>query len=189
MKKKLSLSFYSVFFIFLMNSLTAQDLAVNSSQTNNDKSQKIIYFNPEIFPAYEEIREATNNAFFSAVSDIFSNFKNSNMLRVDSPILYEKVDENSIKEFCENNDAKFAVVPKVKFFKVGIGNYVLSSQVVVSMKLYDNEGHFIAETSYDTLKRNARILGSAENSIKIGTNGALKNLVKDYKALKRPSRN
>ena len=46
------------------------------------------------------------------------------------------------------------------------------------MKIYNASGDMLAETSYDTYKRNGRLLGSAENSIKIGTTGALKNINK-----------
>ena len=101
------------------------------------------------------------------------------MLRVDSYIPFDSVNADHIKEFCKNNNAQFAVVPKVKYFKVGIGKYVFSNQVIVSMKLYDATGKFLAEADYDTFKKNARILGSAENSIKIGTEGAMNFIAKD----------
>ena len=45
-------------------------------------------------------------------------------------------------------------------------------------------GNFLTETDYDTYKKNARILGSAENSIKIGAMGALTNLGKSLKKSK-----
>jgi hypothetical protein len=46
------------------------------------------------------------------------------------------------------------------------------------MKLFDKTGKLVTESSYDTYKKNMRLLGSAENSIKIGTAGALKELLK-----------
>ena len=66
----------------------------------------------------------------------------------------------------------------MKYFKVGFGKYVFSNQVVVSLKIFNSSGELLAETSYDTYRKNGRLLGSAENSIKIGTNGALKNINK-----------
>lgn len=151
------------------------------------RNQNIIYFNPEIFPDIEEIKESTYSAFYDAVSARETHLRNYRMLRVDSNLPFDSVDVESLKEFCLNNNAHFAVVPKVKYFKVGLGKYVFSNQVIVSMKLYDAEGNLVSETDYDTFKKNARILGSAENSIKIGTEGALntmtKNLIKSQRGL------
>lgn len=149
-----------------------------------DKKQNIIYFNPEIFPEVEEIREPTYMAFYAATSEKSSPFRNYKSLRVDANIPYDSVDVDAIKEYCKNNNAQLAVVPKVKYFKVGFGKYVFSNQVLISMKLYDSMGNFLTETNYDTYKKNARILGSAENSIKIGTSGAVNRMGKNLKKSK-----
>ena len=93
-------------------------------------------------------------------------------------MIYDEVDIESIKEICKYNNSDLAVVPKIKYFKVGLGRYVLSNQVVVSLKLYNSEGTLLSETSYDTYRKNKRILGSTENTIKIGTSGALSSLKK-----------
>ena len=152
--------------------------AQNSLLNKDEKLHQILYFNPEVFPEVEEIKEPTYIAFFSALSDQLSTSKNNKLLRVDYNISFEDPESTLIKEFCQNNNAHYAVVPKVKYFKVGFGKYVFSNQVVVSMKIYNANGELMAESSYDTYKKNGRLLGSAENSIKIGTNGALKNLSK-----------
>lgn len=149
-----------------------------------DKKQNIIYFNPEIFPEVEEIKEPTYMAFYAATSEKSSPFRNYKSLRVDANIPYDSVDVDAIKEYCKNNNAQLAVVPKVKYFKVGFGKYVFSNQVLISMKLYDSMGNFLTETNYDTYKKNARILGSAENSIKIGTSGAVNRMGKNLKKSK-----
>ena len=52
------------------------------------------------------------------------------------------------------------------------------------MKLFDAEGNLITETDYDTYKKNMRLLGSTVNSVKIGTNGAIKEIVKQLKKMK-----
>lgn len=170
--------------LFLLTFSTLISCQTASTQMNSGsktyKSQNIIYFNPEIFPDIEEIKESTYTAFYSAVSGKENHLRNYRMLRVDSNIPFDSVDVESVKEFCENNNANFAVIPKVKYFKVGLGKYVFSNQVIVSMKLYDSAGVFVSETDYDTFKKNARILGSAENSIKIGTEGAMKNMAKNF---------
>ena len=158
----------------------ASEVAFASKSKNT-----IIYFNPEIEPEVDEIKQTTNDAFFNAVSDYFSQINNAKMLKVQIPVNYDDVNKTDVVDACKYNDAKFAVVPKVKFFKVGFGKYIFSSQVVVSMKLYDAEGNFISENSYDTFRKKARILGSAENSIKIGTLGALKMMMKDWRKNKR----
>lgn len=163
--------------------LSAQRIANNSplSDPSQAKAKKVLYFNPEVYPNLEEIKEPTNLAFFSAVSDEVSGMKNNRMLRVESPLEFDKVDAQAIKDFCKNNNADFAVIPKVKYFKVGVGQYVFSNQVVVSMKLYDADGNYISESSYDTYRRNYRLLGSTENSVKIGTAGAIKDILKDLR--------
>lgn len=152
-----------------------------------EKLQSILYFNPEVFPNIDEIKEPTYSAFYSAVSEKMPLYRNFKMLRVDSEIPFDDQDSTLISEFCMNNNAQFAIVPKVKYFKVGIGKYVFSNQVIVSMKLFDAAGNFLAEADYDTFKKNSRILGSAENSIKIGTSGAMKNIGKKLQMLQKNS--
>ena len=153
------------------------------------KTYKILYFNPEVFPDIEEIKEPTYSAFFSALSDQLSTSHNNSLLRVDYNISFDEPESSLIAEFCENNNAQFAVVPKVKYFKVGFGKYVFSNQVIISMKIYDAAGELLAETSYDTYRKKGRLLGSAENSIKIGTNGALKSLNKILRKKFRATKN
>ena len=158
--------------------------AQNISAQKDLENQSIIYFNPEVFPDIDEIKEPTNAAFYAAVSERVPSFKNYNVLRVDTYVPFDHVDLDVIKEYCKNNNAQLAVVPKVKYFKVGVGKYVFSNQVIISMKLYDSMGNFLTETDYDTYKKNARILGSAENSIKIGAQGAMTNLGKNLRKSK-----
>ncbi|MEN2435383.1 pyruvate decarboxylase [Weeksellaceae bacterium A-14] len=165
-------------------SLSAND-AVNSS-IPEQKVKKVLYFNPQVYPDLDEIKEPTNTAFFSAVSDEYSSLKRSNMLRADVSEA-DEISAETIREYCRNNNADFAIVPKVKYFKVGIGKYVFSNQVVVSMKLYDAKGNFLTETQYDTYKKNMRMLGSAENSVKIGTKGAIREIIKKLRKSKKIS--
>ena len=175
--------FLLLFLFISLQSCQAQNLGEVTPASKSKNT--IIYFNPEIEPEVEEIKQTTNDAFFHAVSDYFSSMSNAKMLQVQIPVNYNDVNKTDLMDACKYNDAKFAVVPKVKFFKVGFGKYIFSSQVVVSMKLYDANGNFISENSYDTFRKKARILGSAENSIKIGTLGALKMMMKDWRKNKR----
>ena len=165
-------------FLFILSGFQLIDAQIGVLQRET-KKQNIIYFNPEIFPEVEEIKDPTYTAFYAAISEKNSPFRNYKVLRVDANIPYDSVDVNAIKEYCKNNNAQLAVVPKVKYFKVGFGKYVFSNQVIISMKLYDFMGNFLTETDYDTYKKNARILGSAENSIKIGTSGAVNRMGKN----------
>lgn len=151
----------------------------SSADLRSTKIQNILYFNPEVFPDLDEIKEPTYTAFDAAVSGKVNHFRNLKMLRVDSNLPFDSADKKSIKEFCQNNNAVYAIVPKVKYFKVGFGKYIFSNQVIVSMKLYDASGELVSEADYDTFRKNARILGSAENSIKIGTEGAINSIAKD----------
>ncbi|MGC4128262.1 MAG: pyruvate decarboxylase [Bergeyella sp.] len=147
------------------------------------KEGKTLYFNPEVFPDIEEIKEPTNQAFFSMVSDKIKD-SDSKMIRVDAPVEFDSIDSSTIEEYCRNNGADFAIVPKVKYFKVGLGKYVFSNQVVVSMKLFDSKGTLITEAGYDTYRKNMRLLGSAENSVKKGTDGVMKRILKNLRRLR-----
>ncbi|SFI49259.1 hypothetical protein [Halpernia frigidisoli] len=138
--------------------------------------QRIIVFDPEVFPDVDEIKEATNTAYFSALSDEMKLLGNYKLLRVSFDTTYDHSEVETLKDLCINNRAEAILIPKVKYFKVGIGKYVFSNQVTVSIKLYDAAGNFVIETSYNTFKTNGRMLGSAENSIKIGTIGAIKKM-------------
>ncbi|MGZ5193482.1 MAG: pyruvate decarboxylase [Kaistella sp.] len=181
MMNHLYLFAFGALFLFIgCQSLPAQNVGLSKDLNN----QNMIYFNPEVFPDIDEIKEPTYTAFYAAISERTVSFKNYNVLRVDSYMPFDAVDVEAIKDYCKNNNAQLALVPKVKYFKVGVGKYVFSNQVVISMKLYDSLGNFLTETDYDTYKKNARILGSAENSIKIGTLGAMTNLGKNLKKSK-----
>lgn len=142
------------------------------------KVQEIVIFNPEVDPDIEELLFPSYQTFFDGVTQEFSKNRNVNINRIETPLEFDKVDEEFIKEICLHNNSDFAVVPKIKYFKVGIGRYVLSNQVVVSLKLYNRDGELLSESSYDTYRKSKRILGSTENSIKIGTSGALNALNK-----------
>lgn len=164
-------------------SLFAGICTLKAQKNSVDKIKKVLYFNPEVDPALQEIKEPTNHAFFSAVSDNLSERKNK-MIRTETEIPFDSIDKQTIADYCINNEADFAIVPKVKYFKVGIGKYVFSNQVVVSMKLFDSSGNLITEADYDTYKKNMRLLGSTVNSVKIGTNGAIKSILKELRKLK-----
>lgn len=148
------------------------------------KIKKVIYFTPEVIPDIPDIIYPTDFAFYSAASDFMKDREKIKILRIGQSINYDTVDVESIREFCQNNDAEVALIPRVKYFKVGLGKYVFSNQVVVSAKLYDAEGNFIIETAYNTYKGNGRLLGSAENSVKIGTKGMLKQMDKEIRKYK-----
>jgi aryl-phospho-beta-D-glucosidase BglC (GH1 family) len=179
MRKIISFTILTFLLVAGISSLKAQ-------RNTDDKIKKVLYFNPEVDPDIEEIKAPTNTAFFSAVSDNLSERKNK-MLKTETQISFDSIDKQTIKDYCINNDADFAVVPKVKYFKVGLGKYVFSNQVVVSMKLFDAEGNLLTETDYDTYRKNMRLLGSTTNSVKIGTNGAIKVVIKQLRKLKPSS--
>ncbi|WP_294292912.1 pyruvate decarboxylase [uncultured Chryseobacterium sp.] len=173
MEKKLT-------FILCAGLLFGGVFILKAQKSVGEKINKVLYFNPEVEPDLEEIKEPTNTAFFSAVSDNLSERKNK-MLKTETQISFDSIDQKTIADYCMNNDADFAVVPKVKYFKVGFGKYVFSNQVVVSMKLFDAQGNLLTETDYDTYKKNMRLLGSTTNSVKIGTNGAIKGILKQFR--------
>ncbi len=159
-----------VFAIFTACQVQAQD----SNPAKSSKIKTVLYFNPTVYPEIEEVKEPTYAAFFEAVDERIMRNRNYKMMRVDTPMDFDSVQIPDLIQYCEMNTAAYAVVPKVKFFKVGFGKYVFSNQVIVSLKLYDAAGRLVAESDYDTYRKKARLLGSAENSIKIGTEGALK---------------
>lgn len=152
-----------------------------NSQSNLPKVKQIIYLNPEIHPNLDEIKSPSYQAFFSSISDKISRYPKLKMLRVENEMPYDTINIDNLREICENNNSEMVIVPKIKYFKIGLGSYVFSNQVVVSMKMYDAAGNFIVESSYDTFKKNKRLLGSTENSIKIGTNGAMELILKELR--------
>ena len=102
-------------------------------------------------------------------------------MHINDPVKYDSINSDVIKELCINNGAEVAIVPKVKYFKVGLGKYVFSNQVIISIKLYNNDGNLVIENSYDTYKGTGRLLGSAENSVKIGTSNVIKNMISELR--------
>ena len=76
--------------------------AQNISAQKDLENQSIIYFNPEVFPDIDEIKEPTNAAFYAAVSERVPSFKNYNVLRVDTYVPFDNVDLDVIKEYCKN---------------------------------------------------------------------------------------
>ena len=89
---------------------------------------RIVYFDPEVYPDFEGIKEPTHNVIYSAVSDELKNYGNYKIMHINNAnIKYDSVDVNMIKESCLNNGAEIALVPKVKYFKVGLGKYVFSN--------------------------------------------------------------
>ena len=141
----------------------------------------ILYFTPEVFPDIEEIKDPTTAAFYSAATNKIKLIGGFKYLKLDTSMPFEEIDIDIIREFCKNNNAEAAIIPKVKYFKVGFGKYVFSNQVIVSLKLYNANGDYIMETAYDTYKANGRMLGSAENSVILGTEGALEKMTKELK--------
>ncbi len=181
MKKTLS-AFFTVFFV-LMSFEASKAQETDFADNWRKKTKKILVFNPEVYPEVTEIKEPTYTSFFSAVSDKMQSKSAYKMIRIENSVPFDAIDSIAVREYAQNNSADFVLIPKVRYFKVGIGNYVFSNQVVVQLKLYDSIGNFILASDYDTFRKNARILGSAENSVKIGSSGALKNLLKKIKKL------
>ncbi|WP_312390288.1 pyruvate decarboxylase [Chryseobacterium sp.] len=170
-------------FVTLTVFLFSGTVLLKAQKNSTDKIKRILYFNPEVEPDIEEIKEPTNHAFFSAVSDNLSERKNR-MIKTETQVSFDSIDKKTITDYSINNEADFVIVPKVKYFKVGLGKYVFSNQVVVSMKLFDAEGNLLTETDYDTYRKNMRLLGSTTNSVKIGTNGAIKDILKKLRKIK-----
>ena len=158
-----------------------QKLVYFNQNLKLEKINKVVYFQPDIFPEIEEIKSPTYQAFFSAVTDHMRMYNGLKTIQMDSSMPYDSVDVETLKEICKNNDAEVAIVPKIKYFKVGIGKYVFSNQVLVQLKLYDSKGNFLMETQYDSYRGNARLMGTAENSIKIGTKGAIKKMKQELR--------
>lgn len=182
MMRKIS-PFYSVIVVCFLISCTnlGDSLLYYNQDIKIQKVKTVLYFNPEVFPDIPEIKDPTYSAFHNAASDKMKSLGNFKYLQVDTPILFDEVDISVVKELCKNNNAEVAVIPKVKYFKVGLGKYVFSNQVIVSLKLYDSAGNFVMETAYDTYSGNARLLGSAENSVIIGTKGAIQKMSKELR--------
>lgn len=140
--------------------------------------RSVVYFNPEVYPQVDDILDPTYLAFSNSLSNSLSKDAQLKILKIETPMKYDTVDVASLKEICKNNGSDVAIVPKIKYFKVGLGKYIFSNQVVVSMKIFDAEGNMLSESSYDTFRKNKRVIGNTENSIKKGTTGALREAIK-----------
>ena len=171
--------------VLAITALCFTKVAAQHFSSDNPNKKKVLYFKPSIEPQIEEISEPTYSIFSSTISDKISLLKKFNILPNDAVMDYDEIDQQSISEYCKNNDADYAIVPKVKYFKVGIGKYVFSNQVIASMKLFDRDGVLISETHYDTYRKNKRLLGSTTNSVKIGVNGATDSIFKELKKIKK----
>ncbi|UKB78396.1 pyruvate decarboxylase [Chryseobacterium sp. MEBOG07] len=172
-----------IFFTAIASFLLIGVTSVKAQKSADDKIKKVLYFNPEVEPDVDEIKDPTNAAFFDVISDNFSSRRNK-MLRAEVQVPFDSIDKQTIVDYCLNNDADFAIVSKVRYFKVGFGKYVFSNQVVVSMKLFGADGNLVTETDHDTYRKNMRLLGSTVNSVKIGTEGAIKGIIKKLRKLK-----
>lgn len=117
-----------------------------------NKVSKVLYFKPEVFPEIEEIEEPTDMAVYNTVSSYLSDLNQIEMVKINDIMPYDRVDNQYVKELCQNNKTDLVMIPKVKYFKVGLGKYVFSNQVIVSFKVYDADGRFLIESSYDTYK-------------------------------------
>lgn len=153
---------------------------IEEVQINGKRKYTFLYTNPTIEPPVEEIIAPTTIEFFDVVTHRFSANKNLKLIRSKSSVVAETDISKNIQELGENNNADYVVVPKLKFFKVGIGRYVFSSQVEVCLDLYNSEGKLLSSETYNTYKNDRRIFGSAENSIRKATQGAMKGLRKKF---------
>lgn len=182
MKKLLFLGLISVSAAAILVSCAAGNkINYSKNSLSLPEINRVIYLDPEIDPDIDEIKDPTYLAFFSAVTDNIRLNNGHRMVRINNTMKYDSIDANTLKEFCVNNDSQLVIVPKVKYFKVGFGKYVFSNQVLVSMKLFDADGNYIMETSYDTYRGKGRLLGNTENSVKIGTKNAMELMTKGLK--------
>ena len=163
----------------------SSNLAENSLDNLQHDKHRIVYFNPEVYPDVEEIKFPSYQAFFDGVTEKLGKFEHLKVTRVETPLVYDSIDVQTIREICRHNNSDLAVVPKIKYFKVGLGKYVFSNQVVISMKMFNSDGTLLTETSYDTYRKHKRMLGSTTNSITIGTEGAMNEILKEIKLLNR----
>lgn len=182
MKKPLPLS--KIFTVLLLISAGYAYAQANTDieevQINGKIKYTFLYTNPTIEPPVEEIIAPTIIEFFDVVTHRFSANKNLKLIRSKSSVVADGDISKNIQELGENNNADYVVVPKLKFFKVGIGRYLFSSQVEVCLDLYNSEGKLLSSETYNTYKNDRRIFGSAENSIRKATQGAMKGLRKKF---------
>lgn len=179
-KKKVFIAFCILVLIATAHvGVKAQDTVTPIPEIIVQKKKKtFLYTQLNITPDVDEIREVTENHFFDALYERISRANDIRILHSNGYVNMEENLQAQIAQLCMNNDADYAVIPSIQFFKVGFGKYIFSSQVVVTLDLYNAQGHLISSSAYDTLKRKGRMFGSAESSIKKGTIGAYKMMKK-----------
>lgn len=176
---------FSLFLYFLVFSASNLICYSQEIESKNDKIKNILCFNPEIFPDVEEIKSPTHDIFFQHIGDKIPPIKQSKITKINASLNFENPEPQDLISYCKYNDADFVLLSLVKYFKVGLGKYVFSNQVLIKLKLFNAEGFLIAESEYNTYKKNIRLLGSTEHSLKIGTKGALKLLKKQIRKNKK----
>lgn len=177
-----------ILLLFLQSCTTlyASTDPVNEKHSAQKKQNyQIVYFNPQIEPNIEEIKFPTYQAFFDGMTQKTATYDNIRIMRIDDPQSYQNVDLDMVRSVCKHNQSNIAIVPKIKYFKVGLGKYVFSNQVVVTLKMYDANGNLLAESEHDTYKKNRKLLSNTENSIRMGVSGAMDGLLKKLKYLER----
>lgn len=180
-KRKIIILSFLLSLVFANCSSIGSKIHYHKSDYRISNIKKILYLQPDVFPIIEEIKQPTSHAFSSTVAEYSSLYNGIKIIPIEHSMNYENTDNEYIKELSHNNNADAIIIPKVKYFKVGLGKYVFSNQVLVSLKLFSSNGNLLLETEYDTYKGNARLIGKAENSIKIGTRKALKQLLKNLR--------
>ena len=65
-----------IFFTAIASFLLIGVTSVKAQKSADDKIKKVLYFNPEVEPDVDEIKDPTNTAFFDVITDNFSSRRN-----------------------------------------------------------------------------------------------------------------
>jgi len=163
-----------------------------SNNLNSYSFNKIGYSQPASEEILNKIRPNTSKLYQVAFEDFF----------LDKPIKIEKHDLNKleaidkadtteIKKICYENDLDGYICTQIKYKFVNNSYMYIplgkSEDTYVEMKLYDKNGVPIIHTMHNTSAGNSYMMPpKAEQTIKDGTVGALRQIIKEIRNNSRP---
>ncbi len=162
-------------------------------KTNNLNSynlQKIGYSQLASEERLNKIRPFTSKIYQVAFENYFSN----KTLKIEKHDLskfelIENIDTTEIIKICSDYDLDGYICTQIKYkFVDNYYNYIpigKSEDAYVEMKLFDNHGKLILYTKHNTSAGNSYLMPpKAEQTIRDGTVGALKQIIKEIKSYK-----
>jgi hypothetical protein len=176
-----------VFSIIILSSCAAfgTKTIYKSNNLNSYDFNKLGFSQPANEMTLNKIKENTSKIYQNAIENYFTNKK----IKIEKHDLTKfesinSIDTEEIKKICNDNNLDGYICTQIKYKFVD--NYYMfiplgkSEDAFVEMKLYDKNGMLIINTKHNTSAGNSYMMPpKAEQTIKDGTVGALKRIMKE----------